>query len=217
MPGSTHDLTTAEVPVADLRTYHRNPRRGNTAVIARSLTVNGQYRPLVVNTGTHTGRVNEVLAGNHTLMAARDLGWESIAVVTVDVDDDQAARIVAADNRTADLADYDDRLLAELLADLPDLDGTGYDPGDLDQIEARLAAEAASAAEMQDALAEWDGMPDFEQGDLMGVARVVIRFQTHEDADAFFESINRPRRTSMWWPADDGHIGSPHGRVVSDT
>lgn len=134
-----HDLQTRAIPVGDLRTYHRNPRRGNTAVIGQSLTVNGQYRPIVVNAGTHTGRPNEVLAGNHTLMAARDLGWESVAAVTVDVDDDQAARIVAADNRTADLGEYDERLLLELLAELPDLDGTGYEPGDIAELEKALA------------------------------------------------------------------------------
>lgn len=135
------DLSTVHLPVADLRTYYRNPRRGNVGAIAQSLTVNGQYRPIVVNVGTHTGRRNEVLAGNHTLMAARDLGWERIAAVTVDLDDDQATRIVVADNRTADLGEYDDRLVLELLAELPDLDGTGYDPGDLAALEALLEAE----------------------------------------------------------------------------
>lgn len=133
-----HNLETTTVPVAELRTYHRNPRRGNTAVIAQSLRVNGQFKPILINAGTYTGRPNEVLAGNHTLMAARDLGWETVAAVTVDVDDDQAARIVAADNRSSDLGEYDDRLLLELLADLPDLDGTGYDAGDLAALEAAL-------------------------------------------------------------------------------
>jgi ParB-like chromosome segregation protein Spo0J len=127
-------LVVEYVPTAELRTYHRNPRHGDTKKIAESLTVNGQYRAVAVNRGTHTGRANEVLAGNHTLLAARDLGWETVAATFVDVDDDQAARIVLADNRTADVADYDDRLLAELLSDLPDVDGTGYDPGDLDEI-----------------------------------------------------------------------------------
>lgn len=139
-PAPAHELTTDRVPVAALHTYHRNPRRGVTTAIAQSLRVNGQYRPIVVNKGTHTGRPSEVLAGNHTLVAARDLGWGEITVCWVDVDDDQAARIVTADNRTADLGDYDDRLLAELLTDLPDLDGTGYDPGDLDDLLAGLDA-----------------------------------------------------------------------------
>lgn len=157
MPDTTpaHNLTVTDRPVSDLRTFHGNPRRGNTAVIARSLIVNGQYKPLVVNAGTHTGRPAEVLAGNHTLIAARDLGWSSVATVTVDVDDDQAARIVAADNRTADLGEYDDRLLAELLAGLPDLDGTGYDPGDLADLERALAGEQVPVA-----LTDPDAVPE---------------------------------------------------------
>lgn len=136
----THDLVVEHVPVGALRTYHRNPRRGNTESIARSLTVNGMYRTICVNRGTHTGRRDEVLCGNHTVMAARDLGWATVAVTYVDVDDDQAARIVTADNRTSDVAEYDNRLLLELLSSLPDLDGTGYDPGDLTDLEKALTA-----------------------------------------------------------------------------
>jgi ParB-like chromosome segregation protein Spo0J len=137
-PNGVHDLAVTHYPVAELRTYHKNPRVGNVDRIADSLRVNGQFKPIVVNTGTHTGRPLEVLAGNHTLKAARDLAWDTISAVTVDVDDDQAARIVLADNRTGDLGTYDDRLLAELLTELPTLEGTGYDPGDLDAIVALL-------------------------------------------------------------------------------
>lgn len=135
---ATHDLAVTHYPVADLRTYYRNPRQGNLGAIRDSLRVNAQFKPIVVNTGTYTQRPLEVLAGNHTLMAAREEGWEHIAVVTVDVDEDQATRIVASDNRTADLGSYDDRLLAELLDSLPDLDGTGYDPGDVDELLSKL-------------------------------------------------------------------------------
>lgn len=118
----------------ELAPYHRNPRRGDVDAIAASLRRNGQYRPIVVNLGTHTGRPLEVLAGNHTLAAARQLGWDRIAATTVDVDDHQAARIVAADNRTADLGGYDDDVLLELLQELPDLEGTGYNDDNLTRL-----------------------------------------------------------------------------------
>ena len=65
--------------LADLRPYHANPRRGDVAQIARSLSRTGQYRPIVVNAGTKTGRYREVLAGNHTLAAALKLGWSHLA------------------------------------------------------------------------------------------------------------------------------------------
>lgn len=133
-----HELTCERAKLAELRTYHANPRAGNVELIRQSLVVNGQYRPIVVNRGTYTNRANEVLAGNHTLMAAREEGWSEIAVAWVDVDDDQCARIVLADNRTADVGSYDDRLLVELLSSLPNLDGTGYDPGDIDELARTL-------------------------------------------------------------------------------
>lgn len=118
----------------ELTAYHKNPRHGDTDAIARSLETNGQYRPIVVNLGTHTGRPLEVLAGNHTRAAALQLGWDSIAATTIDVDDHQAARIVAADNRTADLGGYDNETLIGLLQGLDDLDGTGYTSADLDDL-----------------------------------------------------------------------------------
>ncbi|MGW3246520.1 ParB/RepB/Spo0J family partition protein [Streptomyces sp. NPDC001070] len=122
------------VPIDDLTVYHRNPRTGDVDAIAESLRVNGQYKAIVVNRGTHTGRPNEILAGNHTWTAAKQLGWEQIAATWVDVADEDAARIVVVDNRTSDLAGYDSELLADILEDLPDLDGTGYDQTALDKL-----------------------------------------------------------------------------------
>ncbi|MEU6318174.1 ParB N-terminal domain-containing protein [Streptomyces sp. NPDC047009] len=122
------------VPIDDLTGYHRNPRTGDVDAIAESLRVNGQYKAIVVNRGTHTGRPNEILAGNHTWAAAKQLSWEQIAATWVDVSDEDAARIVVVDNRTSDLAGYDSELLADILDELPDLDGTGYDQDALDKL-----------------------------------------------------------------------------------
>jgi len=119
-------LETKNYSLDDLTPYHKNPRAGDVDAIAESLKVNGQYKPIVVNLGTETGRPLEILAGNHTWQAAEQLGWSEIQAVTVDVDDAAATRIVLADNRTSDLAEYDDALLDELLASLDSLDGTGF-------------------------------------------------------------------------------------------
>lgn len=124
--------TAARVAVESLTPFGGNPRRGNVDVIAESLAKSGQYRPIVVNKGSKTGRENEVLAGNHTLAAAKKLGWDEIDVWLVDVDETAAKRIVAADNRTADLGDYDNEALAALLSEIEDLEGTGYTDADLE-------------------------------------------------------------------------------------
>ncbi len=122
-------------PVQDLNTFHKNPRRGDVNSIAVSLARHGQYRPIVVNEGSLTGRPFEVLAGNHTLLAARSLGWESIDVALIDVDEETATSIVLADNRLADLGDYDNTDLVDLLDSLNgDYLGTGYDDAFLDDL-----------------------------------------------------------------------------------
>lgn len=115
-----------QLVVDGLHTFTGNPRCSDVSQIAVSLTMHGQYRPIVVNRGSQTGRRNEVLAGNHTLMAARSLGWSTIDVGIVDVDEDTARSIVAADNRLADLGDYHTSDLYQLLSSIEDLGGTGY-------------------------------------------------------------------------------------------
>ncbi len=121
-------------PINGLHTFHNNPRKGDVDAIAESLAARGQYRPIVVNRGSFTGRPLEILAGNHTFMAAKLLGWKTIQATTVDVDDEGATQIVLADNRLADLGDYDDTILTELLQSLETFDGTGYDESDLEQL-----------------------------------------------------------------------------------
>lgn len=152
--------STESLPIDELETYHKNPRRGDTETIAQSLRANGQFRPLVVNRGTHTGRPYEVLAGNHTLLAARTLdgtqdAFPRLDCYVIDVDDDHARRIVLADNKTSDLATYDHQALAQLLDELEDgITGTGYDEDDLADLAAEIeeheyAAAAAAAADTE--------------------------------------------------------------------
>lgn len=64
-----------------------------------------------------------------------DLDWQIIDCYVIDVDNDRAARIVLADNRTAELGTIDDELLLDLIDTLPDLDGTGYDTDYIDMLE----------------------------------------------------------------------------------
>lgn len=115
-------LETKAVPLASLRPYPANPRNGDVDLIRESVRAHGQYRAMVVNR-----RTMEVLAGNHLLHAMLAEGFTEGLAHFVDVDDEEAARIVLIDNRASDLARYDDGLLAQLLESLPDLDGTGYD------------------------------------------------------------------------------------------
>jgi hypothetical protein len=122
------------VSAAKLTLHPENPRRADIARLAESLREHGQYKPLVVQRST-----GYVLAGNHTLLAARELGWDDIAVVYLDIDDLRARKILLMDNRVTDNASYDNDALLELLASLDnDFTGTGYSPEDLDDLLAAL-------------------------------------------------------------------------------
>lgn len=120
------DLEIVYVPPSRVSPHPRNPRRGAVAAIRESITVNGMYRPLIVQEST-----GFILAGNHTYRALVEEGCEFVPVCFVDVDDDAAKRIMVADNRSADLGTYDDELLAKILQSLPSIEGTGYDENSL--------------------------------------------------------------------------------------
>lgn len=132
-------LTVRQIKVSDLKEHPRNARRGNVPKIMESLETHGQYRALVVQASSMT-----VCAGNHTLQAARRLGWKTVACHVLDITDEQALRILVVDNRTSDQADYDREALAHILDDLSELTGTGWDQMDVDDLIASLDEQAAT-------------------------------------------------------------------------
>jgi hypothetical protein len=140
------ELAQHAIPIGSVTNHPRNVRQGDIGAISESLKDNGQYRPIVVQSST-----GHVLAGNHTLKAAKALGWKEIAATFVDCDDERALRILLADNRTNDLATYDDNALADLLKELASteqgLSGTLYDGDDLDRLLQDLAHEGIDLSE----------------------------------------------------------------------
>jgi len=118
------DLIPLATPMENLVNWEKNPRKGNIDAVAKSLARFGQRKPIVARRKT-----GEVIAGNHTLAAARQLGWKQIAVVWVDDDDQTATAFALADNRTQDLGFYDEDLLDELIESIQEQDlllATGY-------------------------------------------------------------------------------------------
>lgn len=132
-PSPSHEVETIEL--SRLSRHPSNPRRGNVDLIAESLQANGQYKPLVAQ---RKGDGFVVLAGNHTLQAMQQLGYEAASVVVLDVDDVQAQRILLVDNRSSDDSEYDEAELTALLANLSEtsdgLTGTGYTELDLSEM-----------------------------------------------------------------------------------
>lgn len=129
------DLAVEMVALEQLTELRGNPRRGNVDSVVRSYRQFGQRKPIVAR-HLPDGR-GEVIAGNHQLLAARELGWSEMAVVWFDGTDAQVRAFALADNRTSDLGTYDEAALTDLLEEIAaygdkDLfDATSYSEKDL--------------------------------------------------------------------------------------
>lgn len=126
------------VVLESLRLDPNNARKHdkrNLSAIQESLRRFGQRKPIVV---THD---SVVIAGNGTLEAARSLGWTDISVTRAPQDwsTDQVKAYALADNRSAELAEWDESIMAEQLIELDemgwDVQALGFDMPTLDDTE----------------------------------------------------------------------------------
>ena len=129
-------LTTTKITELSLDPSNvRKHGRKNLDAIKASLRKFGQQKPIVVDAK------GIVLAGNGTLTAAKELGWTEIEIVRTQLEGVEATMFAIADNRTAELAEWEDSLaevLQKLQADGHDLAELGYDQNDRDELLARF-------------------------------------------------------------------------------
>jgi ParB-like chromosome segregation protein Spo0J len=126
-------MKTERVPIdsvtLDPANVRRHPER-NLATIKASLLRFGQQKPIVVDAD------GIVRAGNGTWTAAKALGWKEIAIVRTNLRGSEATAYAIADNRTAELAEWDDDSLAQTLAAIQIEDeaiarATGFDAAEI--------------------------------------------------------------------------------------
>src|SRR5215210_5277318 len=182
-------LTTEYLPTDSLRPHPENPRRGDVEAIRHSLERHGQYRPLVVNRPTM-----EVLCGNHTLRAARELGFSEIAVAFVSVDEEQARRILLVDNRTNDLANYDSQALVDLLTELDSLEGTGFDEAAFGELLDELSPEPIAEDEPPPLPAE----PKTRLGELITLGDHRLVCADARDSESYARLLGEEHAELLW-------------------
>jgi len=133
-------MNTELVSISDLTPDPANARKHgerNLKAIIDSLRAFGQQKPIVVD------RRGVVIAGNGTLEAAKRLGWEEIAIVRTELEPTQATAFGIADNRTAELAEWDEEVLVSLLDSLDDetRDLMHFDQKELDALVPKATVE----------------------------------------------------------------------------
>jgi DNA modification methylase len=138
-------------PITDIRPYTNNPRINDPAVdaVAASLREFGFRQPLVVD------EQGVIVVGHARYKAALQLGLEKVPVhVATGLTPEQIRAYRIADNKTADLSDWNYELLPIELAELKhcdfDLGLLGFDPDEL----ARLLDPG-----VQDGLCDPDEVP----------------------------------------------------------
>lgn len=99
-----------------LKPMEKNPRIGNVESIIASYSEFGQIKPIVVMP-SDDGKFS-VIAGNHQLIAAKKLGWEKIAAIVYEVDENRGHAFALADNRTTELGNTDQGMVLDLMSEI---------------------------------------------------------------------------------------------------
>jgi ParB-like chromosome segregation protein Spo0J len=161
-------LRSLAVPIDSIDLDPANVRKHpteNLEAIRASLRVYGQRKPIVVNRRTGT-----VEAGNGTLAAGKMLGWKFIAAVFVDDDAMTATGFAIADNRTAELAEWDQTALEATLR------GLVVDDAELKKMLDEMAEELMIPANIEiveDEVPAPPAVPVTKPGDLWILGRTV--------------------------------------------
>ena len=129
----------------------------NLAAIKASLNRFGQQKPIVVDAN------GVVRAGNGTLAAAKALGWKEIRIVRSSLAGSEATAYAIADNRSAELAEWDDEALAQTLAALQIEDdalaeATGYTKTDIDKFALDMISNVEDEEEQEVEKPDQDGI-----------------------------------------------------------
>lgn len=140
MTDAEDKLKVEQIAIADLVKDPANVRthdERNIEAIMGSLRRFGQRSNIVVSSD------GVVVAGNGRLEAARRLGWQTIWAERSQLKGSEATAFAIADNRTAELAGWDETGLAEHLRALQsedfDLDAIGYTDDEVDAMIGGLA------------------------------------------------------------------------------
>jgi ParB-like chromosome segregation protein Spo0J len=130
------DVITVEI---DRLTPHpQNARIHDIPKITRSLERFGLMKFPIVQKST-----GHIIAGHGTVEAAKSLGWKTIKIQLIDVDDETALGYLVADNATSDASSYDKGKLLGILGSALSLDGLGFDEDDIEAMNEEVSGQAA--------------------------------------------------------------------------
>ena len=154
------------VKVAELKEYGNNPRKNKKAVeaVANSIDNFGFKNPIIID------KDGVIIAGHTRKAAAEKLGLDVVpCIIADDLTPEQAAAFRLADNKTAELAEWDDEKLAEEIKALRDFNVDLSEFGfDLSEFEERTEVEEVEAEEEEQ---EEEIVPRMKAGEVWQLGR----------------------------------------------
>ena len=169
----TAKMKIVNVPVDEITPYENNPRINEGAVeqLARIIEQLGFRNPAVLN------KDKVVIEGHTRLLAVKKLGWETMpCIIATDLTPEQEQALRIADNKIAEIAEWDDdKLKVELAA----LQEAGFDLSLLafgdDELEDLLRDDAGTHGETEpDAVPETPEVPVSTPGEVYRLGRHIL-------------------------------------------
>ena len=121
--------------IGELKPYENNPRHNENAVpyVVESIKRYGFKNPIIID------KDNVIVAGHTRYLASKELGLNEVpCIVADDLTEDEIKEFRLVDNRTAEMSDWDDELLA---SELEDIDFGDFDFGfEVEEIDAETEA-----------------------------------------------------------------------------
>lgn len=162
--------TTTRVSIADLKLDPKNPRVHSERQInqlAKSIKSFGFLWPVMID-GTR-----RVLAGHGRIEAAKRLGFQEVPTISIHhLSEPQRRAFVIADNRLAEQASWDEKLLAEQFRELCeveldfDLEATGFEVGEIDVLIEGVSPKVKDSSDPADELPKPTSIGVTRSGDL---------------------------------------------------
>jgi hypothetical protein len=139
-------------------------------------------------------RTGYLVDGHERVWQALQNGDAQVPYVEVDLDEAEEAYVLATLDPLGAMAQADAKALDELLREVQSSEAG---------VQAMLSKLAAEAGLIEfDPMAEWQGMPEFENG-RPDERTIVIHFQTEKDVAVFARLIEQSITTktkSLWYP-----------------
>ena len=196
-------LPIAQIFVAELLPSAYNSRTHSERQIeqiANSIREFGFLVPVLID------ERNSIIAGHGRVLAAKRLNMDTVPCIQVShLTDTQKRAYIIADNKLTELGGWDQEILMQ---ELNFLDAEGF------RIEMTGFDMSTILPAVDDNLAEYVGMPEYNNENQLGVRHIVVHFKTEDAVQEFAKLVGQPiteQTRFLWHPREPE--ADLHGKV----